>query len=41
MDPADTRATSDCEITIDQTNNPPHPSRGGTRGYLTWQMNRA
>ena len=42
MGPADTRTISrstrglDREITIDQTNNPPLRSRGGTRGYPTW-----
>ena len=47
MDPANTIAISksvrglDREITIDRTKNPRHPSRGGNRGYPTWQRNRA
>ena len=47
MDTTNTREISksvrglDRMITIDCTSNPPHPSRGETRGYPTSQRNRA
>ena len=43
MDPANTRAQSRSDRGLDReteqlrTSNPPHPSRGGTRGYPIWQ----
>ena len=47
MDPANTRAQSRSDRGLERereqlrTSNPPHPSRGGTRGYPIWQRIRA
>ena len=47
MDPANTRARSRFkrglgrELEQDRILNPPHPAKGGTRGYPTWQRRMA